>query len=277
MDAQRFLSRRATLVAHAEPTTSRWHQCKPFFPKPAVAVSGLCSLDGWPSEVCSAAHASASALTRKMTWEDGLPSPSPLPASVAHLLPRAPLSYHGISRPSILEWDKRIGNACNREWFCQHWQLPLALNTTHRAAPAFVMRGRAGPSWLGLMIPKCGTTTLDHFVQAYNLTSWTSPRVLQACATLSYRTIVQLAHDAALEQRATIDTISTSCGHAATFDLPPSQPSFSVAFVRDPIRRFISAIEAHSQTTESISPAYVRENMGLFDKDIGRNVSSLDL
>lgn len=166
-----------------------------------------------------------------------------------------------------------------REWFCQHFQLPLAINSTHRAAPAFIKR-TGNTSWLGLMIPKCGTTTLERFALEHNLTTWMSPHVLDACKSMSYATIVTQASAIAVGDTmsfphpATLP--STSCGHAATFDLSPREPTFAVAFVRDPVERFISALNPHHPG--EIQPQYIPRDIRIETFDtIGANVSVLEL
>ena len=209
-----------------------------------------------------------------MTWEDGLPPPVPLPVPLPKMMENQPLSYHGLSAPSILDWTYRDGNACTKEWFCTSYPMPLSVNSTHRAAPAFVGHAAAvgGTSWLGLLTPKVATTTLGLFTTQHNITTRDSQHVRDACGNLSYRSIVQEAVDVAAygPQRTqqgpraspALAASTTACGLASTFDLEPNVPQFSVAFVRDPVDRFISALDAHGYVGQ-VRMRLVKETTGL--------------
>ena len=267
---------RASLRAHAKSTTQRWHGCQPLFTRPAQAVGGLCGVYGWPDAACEATEA-PSRIRRALTWEDTLPRM--LPGPVAILNKRRPLSRYGTKRPSILEWEKRRGRTCEMEWFCRHFQLPLAINSTHRAAPGFVARVDGGTSWLGLMIPKCATSTLAAFTWRRNLTTWMSWHVIEACANLSYAAIVDQASAAAAGRAATTSAPFTSCGHASTFDISPPASAFAVAFVRDPVSRFLSALSAHGAAGEVPTKRLDTLVTGLTKKDVkntNRSKSALE-
>ena len=263
---------RTKIRSHARATTDHWHRCasEPMFEQPSSPTfSGLCGLQ------CNTT-VEPRRLRRTLTWEDGLPGPLPLPAPLPSF--RRPLVKNGKAAPSIVDWYGRGGRACRLEWFCDSFALPIAVNSTHRAAPAFVARSRMEdkPSWLGLMIPKCATTTINKFVQRYNLTSWESRDVLDACSNMSYDSIVQQAVDAAAGGAAESGRHpcpSTACGHAATFDLGPDERRFAVAFVRDPVERFISALDPHGPVGQARA-SVVKQMAGL---TIGSNASAIEV
>jgi len=65
----------------------------------------------------------------------------------------------------------------------------------------------------------------------------------------TYAKIVEHAQ-ATIAGAASTSLPSTSCGHATTFDLTSGDPTFAVAFVKDPVSRFISAINPHGKAGE---------------------------
>ena len=177
---------------------------------------------------------------------------------------------------TILDWPSRQGGFCSNMWYCTHWPAPSAIGTTHRTATAVVARPGT-TQWLGLLVPKAGSSTLVDFIHQHgaklNATTYQSKSVMRDCTNTSYLDVIgQMVAGAS----GAIATASCGCGHAATFDLLPNRRStFTFAMVRDPVSRFISAFNPHGKTATERPSAVTLWQLGMGNAPKGATILEL--
>ena len=227
-------------------------------------------------------NAAYQTLQRPVTWEDTIRPDEccdlffvPRPRNAANATYKFGEPFHGslfmrangYSRltsktvPSILHYDDRRHSVCkDPDWACSHWPAPLAIGTTHRPGPIVVWQV-GGKKYVGLAVPKSGSTTLVRTAreseQLLNASFYLSRAIIEACAHQSYLGIVEDIERAANGSSTSDLPFMTGCGHAGTFDLNASEPAFAFAVVRDPITRFISALSPHSSDMSAKAAGYL--------------------
>ena len=170
-----------------------------------------------------------SRMLRPQTWEDGLNVSACLPPSTARLF--------GV---------RREAGACIGK--CHYLPLPLSIGTKQRPARGFFARPADGVAFFALGIEKCASSTWWEFFRRFALQlNASTPNELPVYRAWANRSHLDLVGE--VEKRAGGEPVSRPCGsgQAATFDLDdPAARTFKFATVRDPLERFISAVQPHS-------------------------------
>lgn len=286
MERERRRAARARVGHHTRELTMRWKRCADFGTHTLrTAQNGL----HWSVSRMAFApprnerNATPSRIHRVLTWEDSLANlpirPFYLPYQEHFHRLRQPVSMHGIQAPSVLEWPSRNGGVCRNMWFCSSWPAPLAIGTTHRPVSAALARGsspRGTTRWLALLTPKVGSSSLMHFAhtlsgfiqndsEVQTAYTWQHKAVLatSSCSNASYTNIIEEMVETAASGAVRPGILLSGCGHAATFDLGAENArrrdafddhTFAFALVRDPISRFISALNPHGRYVSLCEP-----------------------
>jgi hypothetical protein len=202
---------------------------------------------------------------RRLTWEDSL-NISLLrtrgPKPIKTLIPGGSIRH--ATAPGDLEklGEPRHSHRCRRKWSCDAIGLPAAVGTRQRPAKGFLAK-RGARTFFALAIEKCGLTSLDTSLRrGGSVLSWSSVVREPVCRNTTGRALIEavaaLASSngaststpevvaAAAASNASAHAAYTACGYASTFALAES--TFRLALVRNPIERFVSAVNDHGAT-----------------------------
>ena len=229
------------LKGRAKNQTHRWDTCswKPGVELPIVAPGLVYSrthnvyLSPWSVDSPQTGHGRK----RSLTWEDTINVTS------------RNTSFSAGAPDEVLDFRRGRG-ACAH--VCHYLPIPLSIGTAQRPVRGFMVRlGQAGLRYFAVGIEKCASSTLSAFFSefwaALNATSPWSKETMAHCTNMSYSAIAaEVANATSPESTVTNSTEPSGCGHAASFDLRRSTPTFSFAVVREPVGRFITALDPHA-------------------------------
>lgn len=199
------------------------------------------------------------AIRRHLTWEDSLPRSELQPMSLFFSPTRNQPWHHLHLGAWAAGRNNRNGGLC-KAWACVHWFAPLAVGTVQRPAAGFVVDAGIARYFVA-DIPKAASTTLSSWFaregSGLSMLNYLHPTVVASCANTSYLdSALRMSQLAAGEPRTGADGPLVGCGHASSFELGQS---VNLAVVRDPVRRFISALDPHRGTPgPSAEPSLVR-------------------